>query len=397
MDASIRENGDVPDNIYETSFVHFTPSQIKFFGVVYYLTPPLSLLSSITVLYLIVKSKLWRTGNLNPTFLRLTIGFSIMDALQSLGTLVFGPWSIPAGSPFSSNAIGNVTTCNLNGFFTQLASGLWFYSAFFAVYHMLVVRYQWKSATISKYIEPFFHSIAWLYPILQASIIMAFDLMNPVAGAPGTCWATQVPDGCVVEDVECQRGSDKYGIIIATIASILIIMVVMIVSSILLYLRVRHIEQKIARFDPSGSFSSSSRMKTTRQTGRQAIRYILSFLACNLATCTIVFGPEYSSPNANVYYTVTGGSFLVLFPLQGLLHACIFIRTNQRRLWKNNGNDSSKSGRTSSNGTTRSSGPDMDATPTTGDGGGGIVTLGTSNVIDGTNDGIDSTTANDMP
>uniref|UniRef100_A0A7S3L8K6 G-protein coupled receptors family 1 profile domain-containing protein n=1 Tax=Amphora coffeiformis TaxID=265554 RepID=A0A7S3L8K6_9STRA len=89
---------------------------------------------------------------------RLILGISIADLLGSFG-MFLSTWPIPSSNNNTLWAMGNQTTCNLQGLFTQGAtSASAIYSAMLTFYFLLVARFQWKHQRLKRY-EWCFHIV----------------------------------------------------------------------------------------------------------------------------------------------------------------------------------------------------------------------------------------------
>merc|ERR1740139_1414587 len=92
---------------------------------------------------------------------------SCMDILHSLSWVAAG---LPAPKDTTSsvvpNAIGNVTTCNIQGLmgYTGLIGSV-SYDCMLSIYFVMVVVYSKREDDIQKKIEPFFHAISILAPV----------------------------------------------------------------------------------------------------------------------------------------------------------------------------------------------------------------------------------------
>ena len=318
-------------NPYEDVLTTYTATQVRVLSWIYYVTPPISMLGSTTILYAIYYGRLVARNAFKKTFLRLTVGFCVLDLIQSAGILAFGPWAMPVGTPYVMNASGNIATCNLNGFFTHLAWGLWIYSACLACYHTMTVRFQWQDDFLERFIEPIFHGLAWLFPLTTGTTFMLLGLMNPIPGVPGSCAFSNLPAHCQVApygmDVECYRGENSWQASLAVGCVMMFCMLVIPISFILLYRRVREIEKKIGRFGRSHR-SSAARLLLTARTGRQALKYISAFLVCNIPFIVSLFGPDYGAPFDAIYYFIVTIPIRIFFPLQGFFNALIFVQSH---------------------------------------------------------------------
>ena len=321
------------NNAYEIPWTEYTASEVWTLNLLYYVTPPLSLMGSVVIVYVVKHGRLVANHRFKPSFVRLLTGFSMVDIVHSIGYLALGPWAVPEGTPWVHEARGNLHTCNAKGFFLHMMQGLWIYSAGLAVYHALKVRFECKDACTTKYVEPAIHVFAWMTPVCTGIILIPLGLINPVASIPGYCWISELPTGCDVNDqVECVRGEGWFWAAVALSGALSgACLVAIAISVVLIYWRVRTTEARIAQFGRIHGSSAAS-MELTRKTGRRAMWYIGAFFLCNLPTYLNWAGPPSETaenPNAARYYFIVNSVNFVLFPLQGFLHACIFLHDHR--------------------------------------------------------------------
>jgi disulfide bond formation protein DsbB len=316
-------------NSYERPWTEYSQSQKRTLNALYYVTPPFSLLGSLTIAYVVVKGKLISNHNFKPTFVRLLLGFSLVDIVHSLGYLILGPWAVPKGTPWVYNASGTVATCDAKAFFLHMSQGLWIYSTSLAIYHALKVRFEYRDAYITHRIEPWFHALAWFIPIFTGILLIPFGLMNPIASVPGYCTMSELPTGCdLTDDYDCERGENWFAAgIVLSVALSGICLLIISVSFVLIYLKVRGTEKRMARFGLAHR-SSAANMELTGQVGRRAMYYIGAFFLCNLPTYVNWVGPPSETAEndkaVDFYFPLNAACF-ILFPLQGFLHALIFL------------------------------------------------------------------------
>jgi len=69
-----------------------------------------------------------------------------------------------------SVGIGNLSTCALQGFFTQLGFAVTGYSAMLSIYFLMTIQYGMDTETLAKKYEPFMHVFALAPPLMTAII-----------------------------------------------------------------------------------------------------------------------------------------------------------------------------------------------------------------------------------
>jgi hypothetical protein len=142
------------------------------------------------------------------------------------------------------------------------------YSVCLALYFTLKVKFEWREATIARYIEPLGHFISLLFPIATASIFVANNNINPLEHLPGWCGVFDFPPGCSLDDeVECKQGEQ----IVHQIIFLYVFLFIIIFSAMLIMvLKVRQTELRMRRY----AGGRNIQLVVTKETGKQALLYI---------------------------------------------------------------------------------------------------------------------------
>lgn len=281
----------------------------------YYVTPPFSLVGSLLIIYVICRPK--RTlRNVNPTFLRLMVGYAAMDVIQTVVWLVLGPWATPAdNNPFVPGASGNIATCNAKGVFLNFTFGLMLYSMSLASYHAMAVSLEWPDYFIAKGFEPVMHAFSWLWPTFVGLPSLSYGNINPYAILPGTCWVTEGTRG---NAYQAQSVREEYGVY-----TFLMSWFITLGAFLLLFFKARQLERRVTRMSNSISLSA--------KTGWQGMRYSLAFLLCNISWPFLVFAERKRNENGyekrEFFFVLAVFSFL-LTPLQGFVNAMLFLESH---------------------------------------------------------------------
>lgn len=173
----------------------FSVKQLRALIVVPAVTGSISFTSSLTIIIMILRSSV----KLSTTYRRLIFAVSVFDLLQSL-TQVASTLPMPASMIWG--AIGNNTTCELQGFLAVIGAGCSIlYSLSITVYFLLVIKFNISNEIIKKKYEPFLHAIPITYVFTVAFYIYATSSYNP----SGTlCWISHRPTNCNLNsEVEC--------------------------------------------------------------------------------------------------------------------------------------------------------------------------------------------------
>jgi len=175
---------------------------------------------------------------------RIMLGLSMADIIYSF-SLFFGP--IPA--PKSTEAlwaIGNVHTCNLQGFLMQFGVGCTLYNAALSIYFLLTIRYNIDEKAMARY-EKWFHIV----PIGIAGLSSVACLMLNVYNFSGrACWIGASPFGCKGSSIPCERGENEFLLRWLFLGIwLVVIMIVMMVCMGLIYIKVRQTETNLLRYN----------------------------------------------------------------------------------------------------------------------------------------------------
>lgn len=324
-DQVIIQEGDVDDDDDISPSLIYSKRQTDLLLSLYYVTPPLSLLGSLTIIYVICRPAR-SLQNVNQTFLRLMLGFAVMDCLQTIMWLALGPWALPADNGIVPHATGSIATCNVKGLFMNLTFGLMLYSASLALYHAMKVVFEWQDYFVSQGFEPGFHLIAWAWPTVVAAPSIWYDNINPYDLLPGTCWITHKAGG---------RGDAKHADAVMREFGITTFFVSLLVTAVafgLLFGKAKRIEARLVRIS-----NASTNTQLSRRTGRQGMRYSLAFLLCNISWPFLVFSSNASNKEhaARFFFPLAVYSFLFT-PLQGFVNAILFL-SSHRTVFERNG------------------------------------------------------------
>jgi hypothetical protein len=158
----------------------FTLQQKRILAILPKVSGTLSCFFSGVIIYTILRDKKRRSR----TYHRLIFGISCCDLSASFW-LALSTWPIPEDGALW--AVGNETTCNLQGFFTQLGIASSFYNASLSFYYVLVVRYGWKEHQLKWAERFFFHSIPLLWGLVSAITGLSIGVYG---NASLWCWVS---------------------------------------------------------------------------------------------------------------------------------------------------------------------------------------------------------------
>jgi hypothetical protein len=111
------------------------------------------------------------------TFHRLMVGLSLSDILSSFFVHILSTAPMPKG--YHILAIGNVATCDLQGFITTLCVHVsTLYNCSLATYYLVQLKYNWINRRI-KALEKWLHVVPWSVGLVIATHRLAVKLYGP--------------------------------------------------------------------------------------------------------------------------------------------------------------------------------------------------------------------------
>ena len=185
--------------------------QSKVFSIIRHVVGALSLISSIILICIILRSHI----GLSSTFNRLLFGLCVSDVLSSVAHTISSAAGPKDLDYVVWNARGNAATCDASGFIHLLGMNLGlFYNASLCLNSLAIVRFKKKEKYIREKIEPFLHWIPIIYCITGSIILAAMKNFNqsqtclPNSYNPKHCIGYEdgvIPDGYTVP---CGRGGN---------------------------------------------------------------------------------------------------------------------------------------------------------------------------------------------
>jgi len=142
-------------------------NNIEIYGMMYSTSGAISTIASTCLIVHILRSD----DCLSKTYHRLIFGLSIADILSSLA-FILGPIMIPREMDYIiPHAIGNMTTCTLQGFLKDFGLVVaMIYNFCLCFYYLAIIKYNKKDEYIRKNLEPWFHGISIIIPLILCSI-----------------------------------------------------------------------------------------------------------------------------------------------------------------------------------------------------------------------------------
>ena len=162
------------------------------YGTALFVLQKVSCLVSLTGSLMIVSQITRSEFNRSKPQQRLILGLSISDCCTSL-IWILTPLFMPTYSG-AMWAIGNQTTCNIQGFIVTLfnASAI-LYMCTLQLQYLLTIRYGWSEGRIRREAEIYMHAFPWALGLAAAITQLALKLFNP---ADWDCWIAPFPADC---------------------------------------------------------------------------------------------------------------------------------------------------------------------------------------------------------
>ncbi len=244
-----------------------------------------SVLSSSTLIWMIFRSHKG-TSTIQH---RLLLGLCISDILSSLGHSTFNTMAPSDVNYFVWNAIGNQTTCNLQGFIIAMGTycGL-FYNTSLNIYYLAAIKHEKNEAYIRSKIEPFLHGV----PIVTAftfSITMLVKKHFNNDGLGNCILPAYYAPHCNGEydeeelhnagfKIPCGRGSQGSYIALISIVILMVVPIFMMITSLgLIYKAVRKVERELEKYRPSlpdtRNLSTWSSLRSSMRSMASSIRW----------------------------------------------------------------------------------------------------------------------------
>ena len=217
----------------------------------------ISLIASITLVWIIFRSHAGLSTPLNRLLLGLCIADIVSSFASALSTLM-----VPRDVDYMIwNAQGNMATCDAQGFLIGAGAGAGvMYNSSICLYILAIVKYKKTDEYIRQKIEPYIHGSAIVFPVAGCIIVLAMQIFNE---ADAHCWAYQYnPPHCkgyedgVIPDgykVPCGRGPyGKFLLWIGVMPLAFCAPLAMIISMTMTYRTVLKMEKKMAKYGVGG-------------------------------------------------------------------------------------------------------------------------------------------------
>jgi hypothetical protein len=209
------------------------------------------------------------------TYHRLIFGLSVADIISSFGIALSStmtPKEISYLVPFAS---GNAATCDAQGFlihFPVFVSAC--YNCCICFYYLAIISYSKRYDYIQRKLEPWFHGISILFPLVINVILVATDSFNAFNGSfcfpqphnPPHCIGHEAGDIPKGYSITCGRGGVEDGLAklrtisrsVQYLVVLIIAPLIIVVTMAIMFKSVSNIEKKMQKYGVG-----SLRLRTT--------------------------------------------------------------------------------------------------------------------------------------
>ena len=222
-------------------------------------TGSLSVIASTAIIWHILRS----FDGISTTYHRLVFGLCIADFMTS-AAFALNKLMVPREMDyFTPNARGNVRTCDAQGYIIVVGSTIAaLYNCSICFYYLAIIKYSKKEEYISKKLEPWFHAISIMIPVICTSITLPMGAFN--AGTLSACFAYEnnpphcigyqngeIPEGF---SIPCGRGdldNEPFGYaskVFGHIIALVFVPLSIFVTMTMMYRAVLKIEKKMTNY-----------------------------------------------------------------------------------------------------------------------------------------------------
>jgi hypothetical protein len=203
---------------------------------------------------------------------RLIMSMSVFDILYSLANFV-GTWAFPSENIVSvRGSIGTDLTCDIEGFLmAHSGSSVLMYNMAMAFYFLLVVKFNYTDSKMKR-LEPYFHFICIVYPLIGAILAVVFDAIHPKGLL---CLVAMNDENCAPEDEQCLNNEARKVFILLFYSYALPLFLAIpigAVTMLTLYCHVRHIEGRMQRY------AGGSSVRASKAVAEQGAMYMIALL-----------------------------------------------------------------------------------------------------------------------
>ena len=235
-------------------------NEMKTKTIIFRTTGSISVIASMFLAIHILRSH----AGLSTTYHRLVFGLSVADILSSSAMALSSTMVPKEMNYFVPYAQGNITTCTTQGFLMAvgyLIAGA--YNCSICFYYFAIIRYNKKDEYIRTKLEPWFHGISIVCPLVFLGIIgLVVNAYNALGGIcqfyqnyPPHCIGYEIGDTPEGFSIPCGRGDEGNNpillystYIVLFLFGVLMPIVVIVGTMLLMYRSVVKIEKKMQRY-----------------------------------------------------------------------------------------------------------------------------------------------------
>lgn len=288
---------------------------------------PFSILGSALIIFTVYRAKQIRGDKAIKTYERLLSCMAFFDILLSIA-LTLGPLPIPSELDFPGGH-GNTGFCELQGFLFQIGLASFAYAASLMVYYVLVLCFNFREATIAKYVEPVMHAGPLMFYFSTSILGFIWEIYNPQGVR---CGVGVYPPGCEdsqSDDVVCERGEEHYQVfaVYLSVNPLMFYTFVIIICLLLVIFTIVRKYRQSRRFEFEGTAPSRAQQKRMRLAVSQCLLYGFFFLNVTfwgVASSIVKSRGKYLNSADDKFWLAAIS--LTLFPLQGFFFFLIHIR-----------------------------------------------------------------------
>mmetsp|Transcript_16121 Transcript_16121/g.30449 ORF Transcript_16121/g.30449 Transcript_16121/m.30449 type:complete len:465 (-) Transcript_16121:3122-4516(-) len=274
-------------------------------------------------------------GGLLTPYRRIIFGLCISDMIQSFA-VVIGPFFVPKECIYSSSwAIGNIRTCELQGFLITFgAATTCMYTLFLCVYYFCKIKKNMSDNNVRNKFEGRMHPVIFLLNFTVCIAALVTKTYNPLAGG-GTCHFVRNPIGCDPSiPGDCLRG--KYAPIF-TMSYYPIAMPCLCIFFALTFLitivwhvvtkdRIFRTIERVPAVAGSASIREIQVDRVARLLRRETILQVVLYLSAFLLTYGLPFAIAIFNLMNSAVPDPIKCTTSALFPLSGLFNILIYTR-----------------------------------------------------------------------
>lgn len=290
-----------------------TEDQEKLLSLLPILPAFLSVLSSGTIIFIVVKS------GFETVYKRILLGLSTADIITSV-SFVLQHFLIPAETSPRVWAIGNDLSCTILGALSQLGTTCVLYNGFLALYFLCTVRFGVKERTFARRCE---------FPLHV--FIVGFPLVAAMISAPlGVYGETEIGIGCFFDDPDgCAEGECHSGTIAWALAGIWVVITmpaILIINAVIYF----HARREVLRGARASFSGGQLQAQQIRQVVTQATLYVMAFTGTFIWTIALRVCESQGWVNELPLFPIMVLQ-AVFLPSTGVFNALIYLRPRYLR------------------------------------------------------------------